>query len=108
MAELVTLAEVKLALRIDNDDEDTNISLLIKAASGAVIRYLKSAAEAFVGENGAVDFDAMPDEVRSATILLVGRLYKDPDGDPDKDFQHGYLPMPVVSLLYPLRDPAVA
>ncbi|MBH0114207.1 phage gp6-like head-tail connector protein [Novosphingobium sp. YJ-S2-02] len=37
MADLVTLAEAKLWLRIDGDDEDSTILLLIAAASEAVL-----------------------------------------------------------------------
>jgi hypothetical protein len=43
-----------------------------------------------------------------ATILLTGHFYNNPDGDPEHDWEQGYLPRPVTALLYPLRDPALA
>jgi hypothetical protein len=39
--------------------------------------------------------------------MMVGILARDRDGVEAKDWDHGYLPRPVTSLLYPLRDPAL-
>jgi hypothetical protein len=108
MADLVTLPQVKLALRIDHDDEDDKLRLLINASSQAVLRYLKAGSVAFRYEDGEIIDEDVPTDVKLATIYLVGWFYRNPDGDPDAEVERGYLPNPVISLLYPLRDPAVA
>lgn len=112
MAALVTLDEVKVGLRVDSSDDDALLELLIGAASESVINYLKDqAAELFdldaaIG-NSPQDAD-VPDVIKNATIYLTGVYYRNKDGDADKNFEPGYLPAPVISMLYPLRDPALA
>lgn len=109
MVWLVSVDEVKAMQRLDGDDIDTTLMLLIPAASGAVVNYLKSGADAFIGEDGEVtDLEAVPPEVRAATVILVGHMMRNPDSDTEGAFEPGYLPRPVTALLYPLRDPAVA
>jgi uncharacterized phage protein (possible DNA packaging) len=104
-----TLEETKQALRIYHDDDDSTLNLLIGAATGAVANYLKSAADPYLDSGGSVPSGVdVPPVIKTATIMLVGYLYKNPDQDPDKDFERGYLPAPVTTLLYPLRDPALA
>lgn len=39
--------------------------------------------------------------------MMDGQFYKDPDGNSENAFTPGFLPAPVISLLYPLRDPAL-
>lgn len=97
---LVELDEVKAALKIEDTAYDSTLTLLIGAASEKVLSYLKLEETEYV--SGA------PDAVKTATILLVGFLYENPDADPEKYFQNGYLPAPVVSMLYDLRDPSFA
>lgn len=109
--ELVTLAEAKSHLRVVQNDEDLDITLKIQAASAAVINYLKTGADAFLDSSGLMiedssGFPGVPDEVRIATLYLIGVFYKDRDGQNVADWERGYLPATVVSLLYPLRDPA--
>ena len=109
MAWLVSVDEVKAMLRLDGDSHDGLLMLLIPAASGAVLNYLKSGAAAFADDSGSVsDPDAVPFEVRVATVLMIGHLMRDPDNNVEGAFERGYLPMPVTALLYPLRDPALA
>lgn len=109
MAWLVSVDEVKAMLRLDGDDADELLILLIPAASGAVLNYLKTGADAFTDSNGTVtDPNAVPFEVRAATVLMVGHLMRNPDNNVENAFERGYLPMPVTALLYPLRDPALA
>jgi hypothetical protein len=120
----VTLAEAKAHLRVDFTDDDAHIMLLIHAASGAVKNYLKTASayEPVRDEDDSpiLDSDGMPElaydsdedkavrfEVRAATLILVGEWYKNREAEQDGDMGHGYLPAPVVALLYPLRDPAL-
>ena len=103
---LVTLDEARDHLRSDSADDDADLTIKIHAASGSVINYLK--APAFIDEAGVIIESAVPFEVKAATLLLIGYLYKDRDGDEGGEYQQGYLPRPVTALLYPLRDPALA
>lgn len=109
---LVTLAQAKGHLRVDFNDEDNDIELKIKAASAAVLNYLKSGADSFLDSSGDVIEDSngpiVPAEVQAATLQLVGYFWKYRDGTPAGAFQMGYLPPDVTALLYPLRDPALA
>lgn len=102
MIELVTKDRVKAALRLDGNDDDAALDLLISAASGSVLNYLKSAG------SGMIDPNTAPNEVQIATIYLIGVLLRNPDNDTERAFDQGYLPMPVTAILYPLRDPALA
>ena len=105
---LVTLEETKVALRIDGDDMDATLELQIQAASEAVLEYLKDAAEDFLDEQGVPISGEVPARVQWATIALVGYWVRDPDANPDGEFDRGYLPAPVTALLYPLRTPSMA
>lgn len=105
---LVSLEDVKKGLRIDTTDFDTDLEYRLGAASEAIIGYLKGGADGFFMSGDEIDLDAVPDRVQVATIMLVGYLFRNVDSDPDKDFEHGYLPQPVMSLLYSMRDPALA
>ena len=69
---LVTLEETKVALRVDADDLDGTLELMIEAASEAVISYLKDAAEEFMDEDGESIPGEVPARVQWATIALVG------------------------------------
>lgn len=112
---LITLARAKQHERIDTDAEDSYLDMLIRAASSAVLNYLKdqgvesftdSAGELIPDSNGdALD---VPDVVQWATLLMFGHLYKIRDENTDDAFEMGYLPKPVMALLYPLRDPSLA
>lgn len=121
----VDLPTAKLHLGMDHDEDDSLIDIYIKAASAAVKNYLKSALPFEVERDafGNVVLDSSGDkvlvtdssgdyiissEVVSATLILIGHLYKDRDNNADGAFDQGYLPKPVTALLYPLRDPACA
>lgn len=111
---LVTLAQVKTRLRIDSDDADADMEDMIEAASGAVLNYLKSGADYFLDTAGEVIVDTdgdplgVPAVVQTATLVLVGYFTRYRDENPDGEYEMGYLPKPVMALLYPLRDPALA
>ena len=111
---LVTLDQVKARLRIDTDASDADLEDMIEGASGAVVNYLKAGADVFLDTAGAPTVDTggyalgVPDEVQTATLLLVGYFYRHRDENPDGEYEMGYLPKPVMALLYPLRDPALA
>lgn len=126
---LVTLQEASEHLRRDTVDDDQDLTLKIHAASAAVLNYLKREALAYeperdeagsiiLDEHGApvpvLDDENKPIvrfEVRAAVLLMLGELYKNREGEQDGEIPtqwgYGYLPRPVVSLLYPLRDPAL-
>lgn len=120
MVMLVSLEQASEHLRRDTDADDNDLTLKILAASAACINYLKSGANSFINSSGDVDYDSagnpiVPYNVQMAVLILVGIFYRDREGQDtmitssrimDK-WQLGYLPMPVQSLLYPHRDPAL-
>lgn len=106
MVMLTDVDTVKVRLRIDQDVEDDDLELMIMGASASVLNYLKLAHDFYDDSNG--NPQGVPDEIVNATILLVGILSRDRDGQEADKWTQGYLPTPVVSLLYCLRDPAVA
>lgn len=113
MTQLVTLAQAKGHLYITHNSDDAILYGYILAASGAVVNYLKDAAEAFVDTSGEVittgipPVSTVPWVVQQATLLMVAWFFNYREGENDQ-MTPGYLPAPVVSLLYPLRNPALA
>lgn len=109
MTGFITLEDLKTRLHVEHDDDDDLLSGLIEAATGAVITYLKTAADPYLDSGGSVPSGTeIPAVIQTATAMLAGYLYRNPDQDPGHDFEAGYLPAPVKVLLYPLRDPALA
>lgn len=122
---LVTLEEAKEHLYVIHDDDDDLITNQIKASSGIVINFLKTKRglyEPEYDENGDLVLDSNDDtvpvvdssgqklireEVRAATLIMIGVLYRDRDGAEMQKWQTGFLPPTVTALLYPLRDPAL-
>lgn len=119
----VTLARAKQHLNMDHDQDDVLIEAYIGAASEAVKNYLKSASPYEVERDSNDDpildssgdpiyvVDSADDKVvkyavQAATLLQIGFLYKDRDENANNAYEMGYLPKPVTSLLYSLRDPA--
>lgn len=106
MVMLVDVDQVKARLRFDHDSEDEDIELAIQGASEAVLNYLKVEHTVYDDSSGTpVD---VPATVVNAVIMLVGIWKRDPSGTEMEKWEHGYLPRPVMALLYPLRDPALA
>lgn len=107
--DFVTINEVKAALHITDvggnspDDETIWLSLLITAASEIIRDYLKVDSTAF-GDSPT----SYPVRVKLATIVLIGYMHREPDGDEQKAFGLGELPYPVTALLHQLRDPSLA
>lgn len=90
---IVTEDEVKVHLRIQQDEEDEYISSLIAQAQAAAEDYCR------------VQFsDPAPEPVRLAVLLMVSHFYENRD-NPDRQV---YLTMRMAfqNLLYPYRDPA--
>jgi hypothetical protein len=112
---LVTLEEASFHLRRDTSDDDQDLTLKIRAASAVVRNYLKSDTapyETTEDSNGdpVIVYDSngdavVKDEVKAATLLMVGEFYKNREGS--GNYRPGFIPDPVMAILYPLRDPAV-
>lgn len=92
---IVTIDEVKLHLRYDTDDNDSNLSIYIKAAENAVLNYVTDEFEN----------NAYPDAVKQAVLLMVGMFDTDREPSKDSPITDNYLPAPVRALLYPYRTP---
>lgn len=107
--DLVTLAEAKGALKIEgNPEDDVRLSLLIGAASASILRYLRSTGEEYRDSNGNIVAGNVEDDIKQATIMLVGLMDRNPDGDDSKIFRSDYLPAPIEAILHSRRDPALA
>lgn len=108
---LVSLQRARDQLHSDISDDDAYLTLLIKAASRAVVTYLK--APSFADSAGLVPEDSagiaidVPEDIEVATLLLVGYFYKQRDEDANKEFDSNTLPRPVKALLLPYRVPTV-
>jgi hypothetical protein len=119
MTMLVSLAQTKARLRFDHNDEDADLQFMIEAASQMVLHYLKTDESFFAGSefdtggtwptdsDGVLIGASEYPEIQTAVIYLAGMLKRDPDGVEMEKWQHGYLPMPAMAMLYPLRDPAM-
>lgn len=103
MAQLVSLAELKMALHIDHADDDALLNFYIAAASEKVRDYLKDRYTIAVPDEANA-----PDAIKLAVIFLVGIVVQEPDGNQRGEWwSQGNLPQPFMSLLYQYRDPAV-
>lgn len=130
MTMIVTLAQARDHLRSDTTADDNDLRLKIEGASGAVLNYLKKTGLLWEPErdsSGDVVYDSQGNqidyldstgervyrrEIQNAVLILLGEFYTNRAGEQqgavDSQFGYGYLPRPVVALLYPLRDPALA
>jgi uncharacterized phage protein (predicted DNA packaging) len=96
---LATVQDTKAALRIDHDDDDAMIEMLLRAASSQVMTYLKGSAD------DPYDYPEIPNDVQLAVMFLVGIYYRTMDSNPDGIFSDTELPAPVRSILWPYRIP---
>ncbi len=114
MIMLVSLQQFKDHMNIYINDEDNKCRLLVQGASQMIVRYLKEAANTFLESTGEPFLDSngeapnVPGDVKTATLLLAGMLYSNPDGDENKGFSLGNLPACVTAQLYSLRYPSIA
>ncbi len=111
---LVTVEQASAHLRRDTNDDDADLIMKIEAASDAIVYYLATNAT-FVDSYGGVDIDShgdplgIPDSVRIATLILVGLLYKEREGENSADnWNENGLPKVVTNLLYGRRTPVMA
>lgn len=113
MVMLVSLAQAKEHLRVDDADNDNDLTLKIHAASGAVLNYIRNGADVFTDSSGEPILDSndnpvgIPYEIQAATLLMVGYLYRMRDNNEDGEYEMGYLPKPVTALLYTFRVPSL-
>lgn len=75
---MLTLAETKLHLRVDHDDEDVLIEALMATATAACADYLNMPAADLVV--------AVPAPIKSAALLLVGTLYEQRESQGDRPY----------------------
>ena len=75
---MLTLAETKLHLRVDHNDEDALIAALMATATAACADYLNMEAADLVV--------AVPAPVKSAALLLVGTLYEQRESQGDRPY----------------------
>ena len=75
---MLTLAETKLHLRVDHNDEDTLITALMATATAACADYLNMEAADLVV--------AVPAPIKSAALLLVGALYEQRESQGDRPY----------------------
>lgn len=95
MAALVTLDEVKQRLRLDFDDEDSDVTAMAEEATDIVVGYIKQPDHEWTDETA-------PLRIKAAILLVVGRLYEDREG------KEAVLTDAVRALLHRDRDPALA
>ena len=75
---MLTLAETKLHLRVDHNDEDALITALMATATAACADFLNMEAADLVV--------AVPAPIKSAALLLVGALYEQRESQGDRPY----------------------
>jgi hypothetical protein len=115
--DLVSLAQAQDHLKDSYSENENDIALKIKAASKAIIKYLDGGEDAFTDSDGQLAYDSngeplgVPEDIQIACLLLLGEFYRNRDGEQggaiDAQFGYGYLPRPVVALLFPYRSPVL-
>jgi hypothetical protein len=107
---LVTFTECKEHLRVDHDMDDAQIDRMRRQASGVMINYLKvdvyETAFDWVDEFGEPITNNIPPEVIAATLLTVGAMYENRDGDAFRSPQP--LSQAAMDLVWRHRGPAMA
>ncbi|WCM86653.1 head-tail connector protein [Acidovorax sp. NCPPB 3576] len=119
MTPFATLEQVKQHLRVDDDSADDDLILKLEAASERIAMHLNgvppfqpeldSLGQPVRDTDGKIVYTtAIRSIVKSATLLLVGYLYRYPSGDEKKAFEDGQLPAPITALLAPIRKRVLA
>lgn len=115
MVMLVTLSQASDYLRRDTDDDDAGLTLLIKAASRAVLDYIDDVD--FLDSSGEVELDSnglplnVPEPLQFATLAVVQIMYDDAtvqayiEGDASDRLGKISLPRMVHWMLEPYRTP---
>ncbi len=89
---ILTVDEVKIHLRIEDDEEEEYIEGLIRQAQAAAEDFCRVSFE-----------DDAPEPVRLAVMLMVSHYYENRD-NPDRAV-YGTMRIAFENLLYPYRDP---
>jgi hypothetical protein len=107
---LVTFRGAKAQLNVDHDLDDDLINRIRITASGAVLDYIKidigETSFNWVDLFGEPIAENVPPEVVAATLLMVGAMYENRDGDVWRSPQP--ISQPAMDLLWRHRDPAMA
>ena len=108
MIAFVTVEEAKAHLRIDDDAGDDDLEAKIYSASASVLDFIQGSRDLVVNDSDQVitDSPALP-RVKMATLILVGILDRVRNGEEENQYQQGYLPFSVTSLIYSLRKPTI-
>src|SRR5262245_20922833 len=100
---LVTFDVAKRHLKVDHNDDDTEIEDILNRASGSLLDYLKKPSDYWQDTAGAPA--GVPEAIRAGVLLMIGAMYENREGDvrdPDP------LSQAVKDLVHRHRDPALA
>ena len=102
---ILTVEEVKVHLRIEEDDEDEYIASLIRQAQSTAEDFCRVSFEPenVVDDEGNETVTSVPEPVRLAVLLMVSHYYENRD-NPDRAV-YGTMRIAFENLLYPYRDP---
>lgn len=108
---LVTFFQAKEQLQVDHDLDDAIIDRMRANASGDVLDYIKIAEtpgllETYIDALGEPVEDVIPEPVVTATLLVIGALYENRDGDSWRSPQP--LSQAVMDVLVRQRDMTMA
>ena len=102
---ILTVDEVKVHLRIEEDDEDEYIASLIRQAQSTAEDFCRVSFEPAAETSGPDNetISAAPEPVRLAVLLMVSHYYENRD-NPERAV-YGTMRIAFENLLYPYRDP---
>lgn len=107
---LVTFAQAKAQLSVDHDLDDDLINDIRSRASASVVNYCKIDIDETAFNWVDLFYEPitanLPPEVAAATLLVIGAMYENRDGDVFRSPQP--LSQPAMDLLWRHRDPAMA
>lgn len=107
MIELVTLDQAKLHLRYDDDYNDPDLTLKIRAGSAAILSYVQGSRDQILDSGGnPVEGEALA-RAQAALLLLLGYLDRNRGGEELEKLKQGDLPFSVTMLIHDLRRPTI-
>lgn len=105
----MTLEEVKSHLRIDHDVLDADLQNKINGSTSAILDFIEFWVQKNDNDETKMKSSKDFDRVKSAVLILVGILYRDPDGaDKGVYTEKGELPFSVTALINSLHKPVIA
>lgn len=106
---LVTMAEAKAMLRVDSNDHDPRISLLIAAASANVLQFItEHDPTTWLDANGEPIPGKVPANIKTATLIMLMTIDRNAEENEGELFDRDHLPKAVESLLFMDRKPTLA